>query len=260
MAVTGGTNPDQHAPSSGTVAASYGPTLSNGVSQNAIAANFAWLQYPRIDNFGTIDPQGNYWKPDSNVLTPPGYPITNLYPGTVTDVRRTSWGQTVVTVKLDRAINPLATHVFYEHMHDATVSVGQHIASGTLLGHANLKGEGANVGVGLYGGDVYGNGPAWQTLQNDLRPGGAGLLNPTKILDSFKSGQATAGSKSQSLPQNQPSCGLLDIGCWATTIGEHIAVFVLALVMIILGFYLMAQKSIVQAGKDTVKAAKLAVL
>jgi hypothetical protein len=237
-------------PSVAQITSSYQPTTKTGVSENAIAGNFAWLKYPRIDNFGSIDPQGNYWKPDSNVLTPPGFPITNLYPGTVTSVQRTSYGQTVVTVKLDNAINPLATHVFYEHLHDANVGIGQHIASGSLIGHANYKGEGANVGVGLYSGDIYGTGSSWQTLQNDLAPGGQGLLNPTKILDSFKNGTATQYSTSQSV--NPPSCGLLDIGCWATTIGEHIAVFLIAIIMIILGFYLLAEKEVTGLAKKAI--------
>jgi murein DD-endopeptidase MepM/ murein hydrolase activator NlpD len=253
--------PTPGTPSVATVAASYAPTTNTGVSQNAIAANFAWLKFPRIDNFGSIDPQGNYWKPDSNVLTPSGYPITNLYPGTVTSVQRTGYGQTVVTVKLDNAINSLASHVFYEHMHDASVSPGQHIASGTLVGHANHTGEGAAVGVGFYSGDVYGTGSAWQVLQNDLKPGGAGLLNPTKILDSFKNGTATAQSASQSLPQNAP-CAPWDIQCMVSKlqlqgIGESIGIFVLALVLIIVGFFLLAEKQVTALGKTAAKAAML---
>lgn len=240
------------------VTSSYAPVTSTGVSENAIAGNFAWLSYPRIDNFGQIDPQGPYWKPDSNVLTPSGYPITNLYPGTVSSVQRTSWGQTVVTVRLDNPLNALATHTYYEHMHDASVQVGQHLASGNLLGHANHSGEGANIGVGLYSGDVYGSGSAWQTLQNDLKPGGAGLLNPTKILDSFKNGTATQPSKSQSLPQNAP-CAPWDFSCvWnglsggLANIGEHIAVFLIAIVMIILGFFLLAEKQVTSLAEKAI--------
>lgn len=148
-----------------------------------------WYTFKRVDQFGTIDPQGQYWKPDSNILTPSGYPVTALLSGTVTSVQATSWGQTVVTVRLDNALNNLATHTFYEHMHDATVQVGQHLDAGTLLGHANYTGEGAPLGFGLYSGDVYGSGPAWAQSQSDLAPGGANLLNPTKLLDAASQGK-----------------------------------------------------------------------
>lgn len=164
-----------------------------------------WYQYPRIDNFGSIDPQrgannSTYWKPDSNVLTPPGYPVTALLPGTVTSVSRTSWGQSVVTIKLDKALNRLANHIFYEHMHDSSVRSGQHVNSGDLIGHANLQGEGAALGFGLYSGDVYGSGQAWSILQNDLKPGGAGLLNPVALLNSAASGQLLVGSGGGAIP------------------------------------------------------------
>lgn len=152
-------------------------------------AQAAWYTFNRIDNFGQIDPQGPYYKPDSNILTPPGYPVTELLGGKVTSVQRTGYGQTVITVLLSKAINSLATHEFYEHMHDSTVSVGQMVLPGQLLGHANYSGEGAALGYGFYSGDVYGSGSAWTTLQNDLKPGGRGLLNPVNVLNAAKSGK-----------------------------------------------------------------------
>jgi murein DD-endopeptidase MepM/ murein hydrolase activator NlpD len=160
---------------------------------NTASETQPWYTFPRIDNFGQIDPQGNFWKPDSNILTPPGYPITALLSGTVTSVQNnTSWGgQTAITVKLDNPVNSEATHTFYEHLHDATVQVGQHLNSGDLLGHANYTGEGANLGFGFFSGDVYPNGSAWSQLQQDLAPGGAGLLNPTNILNAAKNGTLT---------------------------------------------------------------------
>lgn len=155
-----------------------------------------WYQYPRVDNFGQKDPQGNYWKPDSNVQCPPGCPITALLPGVVSSVQRTGYGQTVVTIKLNSPINRLATHTFYEHMHDASVGKGQKVNAGDLIGHNNLSGEGAPLGFGLYSGDVYGSGTAWTVLQQDLAPGGAGLLNPTQLLDAAANGSLQTGGGS----------------------------------------------------------------
>jgi hypothetical protein len=147
-----------------------------------------WYTFNRIDNFGLIDPQGPYWKPDSNILTPPGYPVTALLPGRITSVQRTDYGQTVITMRLNTPLNQLATHMFFEHMHNAVVTTGQTVIPGSLLGYANLDGEGANLGVGLYTGDIYGIGQGWSILQNDLKPSGAGLLNPVKLLDAAKNG------------------------------------------------------------------------
>lgn len=228
-----------------------------------------WYSFNRIDNFGSIDPQGNYYKPDSNILTPPGYPITALMSGTVTSVQRTSWGQTVVTVKLDNALNNLATHTFYEHMHDATVTPGQHLNAGDPIGHANYTGEGANLGFGLYSGDVYGSGGDWNTLQNDLKPGGAGLLNPVPILNAAKKGTLSATAyytPKTGLTATPPGqCqGWWDVSCWInqtqgwlTGIGERIAIFVIGLVMIILGFILLAERETKQVLQG---ASKLAML
>jgi hypothetical protein len=152
-----------------------------------------WYTYPRVDNFGTIDPQGDYWKPDSNIQTPPGYAVTAVSPGVITDVQHTSWGQTVVTEKLDQPFNSLATHEFFEHMHDATVTKGQRVVPGILVGHANLQGEGAPLGFGFYPGDTFGSGPEWAQDQADLAPGGAGELNPVGFLDSL-SGSTSAST------------------------------------------------------------------
>ncbi len=139
-----------------------------------------WYTFSWLENFGTIDPQGNYWKPDVNVQAPGGAPITALLPGTVTDVRRTGFGQGTITIKLDQAINSLATHTFYEHLGSTNVQVGQRVSTGTLLGYNNPSGQ-VPVGFGFYSGDIYGSGSAWNTLQQDLAPGGKGLLNPGKI-------------------------------------------------------------------------------
>ena len=178
-----------------------------------------WYTYNRIDSFGTIDPQSKpghqFWKPDSNVQAPGGAAITALLSGTVTDVHNDpSQTQTVVTVKLDSPQNSLATHTFYEHLSSSTVQVGQHINIGDLLGYNNPTGS-VPVGFGFYSGDVYGSGSAWTALQNDLKPGGAGLLNPVNFLNSVKTGGAgtsTQPSSSQSWEQQIGSGFLAALG------------------------------------------------
>lgn len=233
-----------------------------------------WYTFNRIDNFGSIDPQGQYFKPDSNILTPPGYPITALLPGTVTSVARTGWGQTVVTIKLDQPLNPRATHYYYEHMHSAAVYVGQRVAPGDLIGNANLSGEGANLGFGLYSGDVFGSGPAWDVLQQDLAPGGPGLLNPTPLLNQAKGGNglfpgstgvagilppvnAAVSGATGAVTQCQPwdlACMLNNAHDTIISWSEHIAIFTLAIVLMLIGIYLLAQKQVDQVASGAVKA------
>lgn len=150
-------------------------------------ASESWWAYPRVDNFGTKDPQGDYWKPDSNIQIPGLFPVVAILPGTVSSVEQTSWGQTVVTIKLDTPINSLATHDFYEHMSTAKVKVGDHVTTGQLIGLNNPSGA-VPLGFGFYSGDVFGSGAAWETLQNDLAPGGAGLLSPVPLLNAAKQG------------------------------------------------------------------------
>lgn len=149
-----------------------------------------WWTFPRVDNFGTVDPQGGYWKPDSNIQLPGGYPITALLPGTITSMQNTSYGQSVITIRLDTPLNSLATHTFYEHMVGFApgLAVGSHVNTGDLIGYNNPSGA-TPLGFGLYSGDVYGSGPAWQTLQQDIGPGGAGLLNPVNLLNAASQGQ-----------------------------------------------------------------------
>lgn len=156
-----------------------------------------WWTFPRIDNLGVYpDPAGPFYKPDSNIQIPGRYPIVAISPGTVTSVRQTSWGQTVVTIMLDTPLNNLATHQFYEHMSEADVSVGQHVSQGDMIGKNNYAGQ-VPLGFGFYSGDVYGSGVAWQTLQNDLKTNGSnGLLSPVGFLTLMGGGQSTDTSSS----------------------------------------------------------------
>lgn len=216
----------------------------------------AWYTFPRIDDFGTLDPQGNYWKPDSNIQLPANYPVTALLPGTVTSIQTTSWGQHVVTIKLDQPLNDEATHTFYEHMSASApgLAVGQRVAAGDLIGYNNPSGM-APLGFGLYSGDVYGSGSAWTTLQQDLAPGGAGKLNPTALLNTYQSGNGIPllGSSSGI---SIPGLDLSGLSSGLNTFFEKSALFVLALVLIGFGFYITFTKQIQQATGNLAKLAK----
>lgn len=170
-------------------------------------ASQPWWTFPRIDNFGTIDPAGPYWKPDTNIQVPGDYPIQSLFSGVITSVQQgTSWGQDVITEALNNPINSEATHVFYEHLSSVDVYPGEQVSQGQLLGYNNPTGA-VPLGFGFYSGDVYGSGPAWSQLQSDLAPGGSGMLNPTNLLNSIQN-SATPYSGLLSSPPGFPYPGL----------------------------------------------------
>ena len=241
-----------------------------------------WYTFPRIDNFGTIDPEGPYWKPDSNILTPNNYPVTALGSGVVTNVQQTSWGQGVVTVRLDKPLNSIATHSFYEHLGSVSVQQGQRVNFGSVLGTSGNVGQIPGPGFGFYNGDVYGSGPGWNQLQADLCPGCPNQLNPTAFLNSLKSGGSMSnvaptgggGTTSGGTAQGQSpftaqtggvtnapaatACAPFDIACglgnfWTLYLlpfFEHMVLFTVALILIIVGFFLLGgNKVIEQAGK-----------
>jgi hypothetical protein len=235
-----------------------------------------WYTFNRIDNFGTQDPQGPFWKPDSNILLPGNYPITALLPGTVTAVQNVSWGgQTVVTIKLDSPLNALATHTFYEHMSSATVSVGQHVNTGDLIGYNNPSGA-VPLGFGLYSGDVYGSGSAWQTLQSDLAPGGAGLLNPVSLLNAAKDGSLFNGTSPLAYTTNGTGAqgctfDIINPTAWFScqagqvwqsmqptlaTWGEYAGTFAIALLFLILGIVLVSKNNPINAIAKPINAVK----
>lgn len=148
-----------------------------------------WYDYPIVQKTdGGIDREGNYYQPDANIAAPWEMPIVAIRSGVITSVQDTSWGQTVITQKLDVPLNHLATHMFFEHMSSSNVSIGQRVKPGDILGNNGTAATGILLGVGLYSGDVYGSGQAWQVLQNDLRPGGAHLLDPTSLIESTRNG------------------------------------------------------------------------
>lgn len=237
-----------------------------------------WFTYDRIDNFHQYDPQGHWWKPDSNVLAPYGYPITELLGGTVVDTGWHAGAQQTVTVKLDTPLNSLAKYEVYQHLSKTNVQVGQHVTGNTVIGYNNLGG--ADLGYSLASGGFWMPGTGWNDNQKDLAPGGAGLTNPGTILDqaALDAGyqpKVTGELKTPGTPSlvggsggHPPhnDCGL-DIGCYLNNFwlsiqptlvswGEHIAIFVIALILIIVGLMLMGEKHAVAIAEKTASIVK----
>lgn len=157
---------------------------ASGIPQNG------WWTYPRIDNYGVFpDPQGNFKKPDSNILVPYGYPVATPVAGVVSGINSPngsipSWGA-VVTIKLDQPINSLATHLAFLHLADVTVREGQRVLPGDIVAHA---GDGnhaagsspASLGVALTPGQYYGFDGFQYNANGDPQ------LNPVPFIESVK--------------------------------------------------------------------------
>lgn len=164
-----------------------------GVAGFGILPTDGWWNYPRIDNYGGVDPQGNFKKPDSNILVPHGYPVASIEPGTVSGINTPnsnaipSFGA-VVTIKLDNPVNSLATHLAFLHLADVTVREGQRVMVGDVIGHAGDAGSAAgsapaSLGVALTPSDYYGFGSGWSyNAKADPQ------LNPVPLIESVANG------------------------------------------------------------------------
>jgi len=156
----------------------------------------AWYTYPRIDNYGGVEPYGGFAKPDSNILVPDGTPITAPLPGVVSglnapDGSLPAWGA-VVTIKMTTPYNSVATHYAFLHLSTIAfgIKVGSSISIGTVIGTAGpgpgaAGSQKAALGFALYNGDYYGYGPTWAQYL------GSPQLNPVALLNSLKAGSAT---------------------------------------------------------------------
>jgi hypothetical protein len=165
-------------------------------------ADKQWYDFAIVSHFGETDREGKYWQPDANLAVPFEYPVISIVSGVVTWKEYTDWGQWVLTIRLDVPLNRLATHMFFEHMSSIYVGVGERVSKGTTLGLTGTAAVNILLGVGLYSGDKYGSGSAWTILQNDLKPGGAHLLDPTPLIESVRNGTIIQGETSPSSGTN----------------------------------------------------------
>lgn len=241
-----------------------------GISSNP------WWTYSRVDGYGSPDPFGGFPKPDSNIQYPAGAPVAALLPGTVSGINAPNGSVppygAVVTIKLDQPLNKLATHTAYLHLsRPYNVKVGQHVSAGDLIGfNGGINAAGSQkvpLGFALTSTDYYGYGAGWkQNLGN-------ANLDPTGLLGAAQSGNLNnylQGLKlnpvnltGQSGSQQPGSIGgaATAVSSWLAPLqsigvswGEHIAIFLIALLMIALGLYLIAEKQVNQVAGAAVKA------
>lgn len=194
----------------------------------------AWYTYP-MDSIGggygeILDPvcqsgNCNYLKPDTNIAVPDKVPITALGSGYVTDVHDygKSGGGLSTTIKLDTPINDLAKYESYNYLGSSKVYVGQAIQKGQEIGKAGSP-YGINMAFALSGDPRWG-GPSFK-----YNAAGDPRLDPRQVL-----GGGTPTSTSSGSPG------------FITGLTEHIFVFLIALVVIIVGFIIIARPA-AQAG------------
>ena len=229
-----------------------------------------WYMYP-LDNpsgsYGKImDPLASgknpYLKPDVNIAVPQGTPITALLPGTVTDVSDHGGccGGLSVTVALDHPLNSLATHVSYNFLGNAHVVRGQKVLPGQVIATAGSR-YGILTAVGLTPDNTWGG------SSFNLNAKGEPLLDPHILLNPIRGGKSLTSdnTSSTSSSSNNPASnwpfGLGALQSSFINFTEEVAVFLIALVVIILGVMLLAGKQIGGFAKGTAKTgAKAAVL
>lgn len=207
----------------------------------------------------------NYLKPDTNIAIPQGTPITALLPGKVTDVTDHGGGAggLSVVVKLDQPLNNEATHVAYNFLGGSNVAVGQHVGAGQIIGRAGSP-YGINFALALTPDDTWGG------AHFNLNAKGDPNLDPRRLLAAVRSGTPVTPWGGGTYGQNSPvaGCGTFDIGCQLTQFfnsmgqqisnaGEKVAIFAIALTLIILGFYLMMHREV---NTVAVKGAEAAVI
>lgn len=234
-----------------------------------------WWDYVLGYDYNSTEPYGGFAKPDLNFNTPPSN-ITALMPGTVTAIDgKTTPGFTgqlpigipayghVVTVKLDTPYTDTsganAQSTAYLHLSNVNVSVGQHINGGDVLGQwsgsAPAGTQQADPGFALGNGSNYGMDPGNQWAYGFMPGAAPKAFNPDQLIQSLQG--KPYYDIAQQVQTNSGQCGALDIPCQLASLagrihdalvsfGEHIAVFVLALLLILIGFVLMKDAGVVK--------------
>jgi hypothetical protein len=241
---------------------------SNPLGGSVPVNNKGWWNYVLGYDYNATEPYGGFAKPDLNFNVPAGSQITTLLPGTVTAIDGVSkngyaggngnipaWGH-VVTVKLDQPYTDTsgasAKSTAYLHLTSTNVYVGQHVGGNQSIGYWSGKApagtQPADPGFALGNGTNYGADPG-DLWGYGFAPGKAPkAFNPAKLIASLTG--KPYYDIAQQVQTNSGQCGALDIPCQISNLwtnitsqfvswGEHIAIFAIALVFIIVGFALL---------------------
>lgn len=235
----------------------------------AASSLLAWLNNPISLGYGQGDISlgGNHLV---DIKTPVGTSITAPASGTITDYSYKPWGGQV-TWKLDTPINGVP-YAFIIHLDslNPNLSVGQHINAGDVLGLSGGQNSGGThpesstwssqpqTGFGLSNGPVYGIGAGWNT-----DPLGFPQLDPTAYIMNLKAGASPYSSSGT--PNTSSSPPPVSGTQYFNNLGQKVGLFVLAIVVIGIGAYILFTKQInnfvgksVEKGESAAKVALVA--
>lgn len=226
-----------------------------------------WLNMGITNGYLTKQVPGNGDSPHYavDVATPYHTVIGAPWAGTVKSARTgLPWG-TEVFIQPDNKNIPV--YYFY-HLDHLFVSTGSRVDVGTPIGLSGGQTSGGeNPSTPAMSGGPHTHVGFFTSYINTpigTRPFGPDI---TPALTAVKNGKTYNGSTVGQSAQNaanaltstpSSNCSILDVGCWATNFGEHIAIFVLALVLIIVGLLLIGFKPVENVAGKVAKGAMLA--
>lgn len=222
-----------------------------------------WINNPSTWLYGRWNQPASAAEGGVDLFSPAGTPVFALGNGQViAKGLNNKDGKGVVTVRTNvPGYGP--EDLFYQHVDvSPSISVGQQVVYGQTLGYVTDKGANSHVELGFNAGwcCAWGNPNAhpdkWYT---DPRPLLKALINqhpnPTVLAPNGTPVATNTGLNANAIASG--SCNPWDLACLfgqvhdqLVSFAEHIAIFVLALVLIAIGFFLLAEKQAMQvAGK-----------
>jgi hypothetical protein len=218
----------------------------------------AWFNFPVTQPFGLpYEPQyGGHSGVD--IGTPNNTPLYLPYDGKVIQAEYKPWGgQIAVLTKQGMMV--------FLHTNEIDVAPGQQYHAGEVLGTSGggvgdkLLGPGGSVMTATQQSDFGGYSTGYHTHFsvfnvtdingiNAALSGNVNRLNPENFVQSFITNKPimTGTSTPNSTDQGAPAGPALNLD-FASGLGAKIGIFLLALVMVIFGFYLLFQKQVNQA-------------
>ena len=245
-------------------------TYSVGDFFDKIAHLIKWWKQASLRGFGQNGEQGRDF--DMPFNSPVGSITAGkvVYAGLPPDSKtpgHTSLGYVV------QVLTPDGRLLHYQHLWTKSVNVGDNVNVGTILGTSGGCAKGSTARNCIT--DQWSTGPHIEVREAPYKQN-AGLWgytweNPdpyiSKVTGSSVNAASGTSGVSSAYQQAEGGCNVGDVVCWFNQLqptlvnwGEAIAIFAIALVMIIVGFFLLAGKSIVQATKDAASGAKAVAL
>lgn len=216
----------------------------------------AWYLYPITHGYTTAYQGSGTDTPHyaDDIGTPFHTPLTAIKSGKVVQADYAAWGGEVF-IQPDDGSN----EYYYYHLDENDVSAGQHVNAGQMIGLSGGQNSGGEHPVSTQ----WSTGPHthvgyftnWTSTPDGTRPDGPDI---TPLINALKLGQAGIPSSSGG---TSTSTGITPtLGDWKTQAQSglvRVGLFLIALLLVGFGFYIMFQKQINQGAGLALKAAVL---